>query len=560
MKTHIITLFFLLFFSNLACAQTYEASKETFSHQERLRGTLSKLRSCYDVKFYDLNLRVNPEEKSITGFNIITYQVVSDFDKIQIDLFENLKIDGISLLNGDNLIELDFKRDGNAVFIDFPSTQKKGESYRIMINYHGKPRVALRPPWDGGFSWEKDDKGRDWIGVSCEGLGASVWWPNKDHLSDEPDSMRVYCEVPKDLTCVVNGNLRKKKRNNVFNHLEGAEQYMGYEWLISYPINNYNVTLNIAHYDHFQEGYFAKDGQRMDLDYYVLDYNLEAAKEHFKQVKPMLECYEQLFGKYPFWNDGYALVETSYWGMEHQSAVAYGNKYKNNNFDFDFIIIHESGHEYFGNSISVSDHAEMWVHESFCTYAESLYLECSQDKKTAIRYLMEQKSKIGNQMPILGVMNVNYQAWEDADMYYKGAWMLHTIRSVVDNDELWYKTMYDFNQEFLIKNVSTAEVIEFFNKKTGKDLTTIFHQYLKHLRPPKLLYRFEAKQLFYKWDADVEGFEMPVLVKTNKKGDYFKLNASTKWQSKKMKSRKIKELFVNKELFYAEANQVKISN
>jgi aminopeptidase N len=549
MKTSIFTLLCLLFFSNFACTQTYDASQETFTRQDTLRGTLSELRSCYDVKFYDLNLRVKPDEKSITAYNVIHYEVVEDFDKIQIDLFENLEIDDISIQKGNDLTKLNFKRDGNAVFIDFPSTQKKGTNTQLKITYHGKPRVAVRPPWDGGFSWAKDKKGRDWIGVSCEGLGASVWWPNKDHLSDEPDSMRIYCEVPKDLTCVVNGNLRSKQK------LEG--DFVGFEWFVSYPINNYNVSLNIAHYEHFQEKYTAKDGEKLDLDYYVLDYNLEAAKEHFKQVKPMLECYETLFGKYPFWNDGYALVETSYWGMEHQSAVAYGNNYINNEFGFDFIIIHESGHEYFGNSISVNDHAEMWIHESFCTYAEALYVECTQDKKTAIKYLLGQKEKIGNKMPILGVLNVNYQSWEDADMYYKGSWMLHTLRAVVDNDELWYKTMYDFNQEFLIKNTNSEEVINFFNKKTGKDLTTVFHQYLKHLRPPNLLYKFEGKKLLYKWDADVEGFEMPILAKTSKKGKYFRLNATSKWQSMKLKSKKNKELFVNKGLFYAECERSK---
>src|SRR5690606_34322216 len=272
-----------------------------------------------------------------------------------------------------------------------------------------------------------------WIGVACEGIGASLWWPNKDHLSDEPDSMRMSYTVPSGLMAVGNGIFRNQK--------DLGNGFTQFDWFVHYPINNYNVTVNIAKYAHLEDTYRSKDGDTLALDYYILENNADTARAHFKQVIPMLACFEESYGKYPFWKDGYALVETPYWGMEHQGAIAYGNEYENNAFDFDFIIVHESAHEYWGNSVSVNDHGEMWIHEAFTTYAEALYLECRDDYKTSVAYLLTQKPNIKNQLPILGPIGVNYSGWEDADMYYKGSWMLHSMRNTIDNDALWHKTI-----------------------------------------------------------------------------------------------------------------------
>jgi len=486
--------------------------KKVFTRQDTVRGTLSAERACFDVLFYDLNIRVNPKEKSIKGFNRIKFLVVNDFNKIQLDLFENLKITKITQSGK----ELKFKREGNAFFVDFSQTQKKGKTEEVTVFYEGKPTIANNPPWDGGFTWRKDVNGNDWIGVSCEGIGASIWWPNKDHLSDEPDSMKISCEVPSNLMCVANGNLKKQTKLK--------DGYTKYDWHVSYPINNYNVSLNIAEYAHFNDTFKSTiDGTILQLDYYVLPENLIKAKKQFQQVKPMLECYEKYLGKYPFWNDGYALVETPYLGMEHQSAVAYGNQYKNGylgrsltNYpmDFDYIIIHESGHEWWGNLISMKDAADMWIHESFCTYTEGLYVECMKGKTESYKYWAAYIPTIQNDRPIIGIYGVNYDG--SSDMYPKGAVMLHTIRNVVNNDELWFATIKGLLENFKYKTVTSDEVIAYINKKTGKDLTLIFDQYLKYRYPPTLVYKIEQKNdkivLTYQWKADVKDFKMPIKV------------------------------------------------
>jgi aminopeptidase N len=482
------------------------AGAQGFTRQDTLRGSLGPARTCYDVTYYDLNVKVNVAERKIAGYNAIHFKALDNFSVLQVDLFENLKIDRVIY----NDYPLGFQREGNAVFIDFKQTVPAGRAGVFKVYFQGAPRVAPNPPWDGGFTWAQDASGRPWVGVSCQELGASVWWPNKDHLSDEPDSMRIYAEVPDPLVCVANGNLVGKRN--------AGQGYTGYEWKVSYPINNYNVSLNIAHYAHFEDVYPAADGEKLALDYYVLDYNLDKARKHFEQVKPMLACFEKHFGKYPFWRDGYALVETSYWGMEHQSAVAYGNNYKNNSFGFDFIIVHESAHEYFGNSLSMKDNAEMWLHEAFTTYAEAVYLEClTGNFAKAVEYLQTQRSRIGNQDPMLGTFGVNYSRWRDSDIYFKGTWMLHTLRSVVANDAQWFATLREFAQTYQRSHLTTQEAIDFFCQKTGANLRPIFHQYLKHTKPPRLKYRLVKEKknltLYYRWETDEPGFAMPVKVR-----------------------------------------------
>jgi aminopeptidase N len=516
-----------------------------FSRQDSLRGTLNPLRTAYDVHFYNLHLRVDPEQQTIKGYNEVHYVAQNDFERIQLDLFANLTIDSVVFENQ----RLEFEREGNAFFITFPDTQPAGKLGKVTVFYGGKPIVAERPPWDGGFSWEKDKKGNHWIAVSCEGIGASLWWPNKDHPTEEPDSMAISFEVPDPLVAVANGNLQ---------HTEKLEDgYTRYDWFVHYPINNYNVTLNAAVYEHFSDTYTSQDGEKLALDYYVLAYNLERAKKQFQQVPPMLECFEKLYGKYPFWEDGYALVETPYWGMEHQSAVAYGNNYQNNAYGFDFIIVHESGHEYWGNSITETDHAEMWIHESFTTYTDALFTECRYGYQTYLDYMADMKTKINNQHTILAPKGVNYNHWPDADMYYKGAWMLHSIRNTIDNEEKWFQLLKNTYQEFKRSHVSTEELTGFMDKQSDYNLKPIFDQYLKGLQPPQLEYEIKRRRnkttIKYRWVTDyAKDFNMPVKLKFGE-GEYQTIYPITdQWQEETFKASKDEELKFAHELFYFE--------
>ncbi len=527
----------------------YYIKRNTFSEEDTLRGQLSFARTCYDVKRYNLDIKINPEQKSIIGYVDMTFEAVEEFLTLQVDLFANMNIDKVLRL--DNYEELQTKRRYHAFFVNLGKRLAKGKRLTIRIFYSGNPIEARRAPWDGGFVWQKDQKGRDWIGVACEGDGASMWWPNKDHLSDEPDSMEIRVAVPRDLMCVANGNLIGEE--------EMEDDYKKYIWEVTYPINNYNVSVNIAHYAHFTDTYTAEDSEELQLDYYVLDYNLEKAKKHFKQVKPTLRCFEHYFGKYPFWNDGYALVETPYLGMEHQGAIAYGNQYKRGylgggvprDMDFDYIIVHETGHEYFGNSISCNDHAEMWLHESFTTYMEALYVECTMGYKDAVRYLNYQRSNISNSEPILGPMDVNWKDWKSSDHYYKGAWILHTLRHAINDDELWFDILKSFHQNNKIKNITSQDFYDFVNEKTGKDFSYFFKQYLKYPNIPIFQYSLKRKGkkciLKYKWNVDVSEFNMPVGIEI--KGENKLIFPTKEWQKKVIDINKEKDFKILKELF-----------
>ncbi len=394
--------------------------------------------------------------------------------------------------------------------------------------------MAKNAPWDGGFVWRKDTttaKNAPWVTVACEGTGASLWWPCKDHLADEPDSMRITCRVPKGLTCVSNGRFVSQQPTPDGRQTE-------WMWFVHYPINNYNVTLNITDYAHFADTYTARDGQKLALDYYVLPGNLERAKAHFAQVKPMLACYERYFGAYPFGRDGYKLVETPYWGMEHQSAVAYGNQYRDNPYGFDFIIIHESGHEYFGNSLSCADHAEMWLHESFTTYAEALFMECTQGLPRAIEYLNTQRRLIKNQYPMLGPLGVNADQ-QDTDIYYKGTWMLHTLRHAVGDDAKWFAAINALATEKKRSIVSTDEVVDFLGQRTGVDLRPLFDQYLRYPNLPTLEYKVnppnEASEriVTYRWRADANGFALPIQVRAGS-DDWQTIRPTRDWTAVKL--------------------------
>lgn len=514
---------------------------DVFSHQDSLRGFLNKYRADYDVKYYDLEVKVNITEKSISGNNNILFQATSDLNKIQVDLFQNMIIDSILF----HMDHLQYQRDGNAFFITFPQTVKKNEIQNIRIYYHGKPVVSDRPPWDGGFVWEKDSLGRDWIGVACEGTGASLWWPNKDHLSDEPDSMRISVITPAELDAICNGQF--VNRQPVKN---GFEKWT---WKITYPINNYNVTLNLGHFAHFFDYYKSEDGGSLSLNYYVLDYDLDKARIHFQQVKKMLACYEYYLGKFPFWRDGYKLVETPYWGMEHQSCIAYGNDFKNNDFGFDFIIVHESAHEYWGNSVTAMDHGELWIHESFATYMESLYVEYYQGKERAWEYLDGQKQMIYNIRPIKGPLDVNYNGWIDADMYYKGAWMLHSIRNTIDDDSKWFDLLKMTYQHFAMENIYGRDLIYYMNEHTDYNIKPLFNQYLTTTKVPTLDVKMKniikGIRLKYKWTQVVNDFNMPVKVRVGN-GNYQTLYPDRKRKSFVLNTNTREDIKFSTELFY----------
>ncbi|MFZ4543508.1 MAG: M1 family metallopeptidase [Saprospiraceae bacterium] len=526
---------------------------QKFSRQDSLRGTLSAARSCYDVKFYDLNVKVDVSRKFIAGTNAIKFVALRDFSLMQIDLFSNMTLKSISYENR----KVGFRRDGNAIFITLPK-QKKGATGNILIEYEGTPTEALNPPWKGGFVWKKDKNGKPWVGVACEGLGASCWWPNKDHLSDEPDSMRIRVAVPDGLFCVSNGNLRSRKSRD--------DGYADFEWFVSYPINNYNVTLNIADYIRIADTYTASDSSKLELEFYCLPYNFNKANLQFKQVKPMLKAYEHYFGKYPFWNDGYCLVETSYLGMEHQGAIAYGNQYKKGylggripeGMDWDYIIIHESGHEYFGNSLSCTDHAEMWLHESFTTYMEALYVEYTMGFSEAIRYLESQRNDIFNEDPIVGPLKVNFDNWRGSDSYYKGSWMLHTLRSSINNDPLFFKLLRQFYESHEHGFATTEDFIALTNKLTQKDFSSFFKQYLYRPEIPVLKYYVKQHKkgvmLFYRWEKVVENFKMPIRV--GDAGNYISIVPSNKWQKVYLRNCSKNEMVVPTQLFLIEKEKV----
>lgn len=527
-------------------AQHLSGKEKIFTHADSLRGMLTPFRTCYDVTYYDLNVDIDMENKSISGYNKIYFDAVSDFEVMQVDLSSLLKIAYITD-RGNN--SLRFTRDGDAVFITMNTKINNGERTYISIHYSGQPKEGKMLPWDGGFKWTKDADDQPWAAVACQGTGASVWWPCKEHQSDEPDSMAINITVPASLMDVSNGRLREVK--NVDN---GKKQYC---WFVSYPINNYNVTVNVGVFTHFSDVYVSgKDS--LTLDYYVKPYNLEKAKKQFQQVKPMLACYEKYFGRYPFWRDGYKLVETPYVGMEHQSCIAYGNKYKNGylgmdysgiGVDFDYIIIHETAHEWWGNNITTKDIADMWVHEGFGNYAEVLYVECLFGKQKGNDYVNALKNKVSNDRPIIGHYNVNEEG--SGDMYPKGSLMLHTIRNYINNDSLWFSIILGLQQTFALQTVTTQQIEDYISKQSGIDLSPVFNQYLRHSAIPVLEYEVKSTNpltLRCRWKADVKDFNLPVWV--GKGSSMQSLKVTTSWQNFELKGVDEKTLDIRDDLGY----------
>lgn len=518
---------------------------QQYSTRDSIRGALSPERECYDVTFYDLNVHFNLNTRSIEGSNIIHFNLLSESDLMQIDLFEGMDIDSIKWHDQ----TLNYYRIHDGVFIDIKDLNSK-ETHAVKVYYNGTPKMARRPPWDGGFVWREDGFGNPWVAVACQGLGASVWWPNKDHLSDEPDSMRMAFTIPNTLSCISNGQLVS---------VDSIEDQTKYTWQVSYPINNYNVTFNIGKYVHFSDIYTAQDGDQLEMDFYVLNENLNIAQEHFKQSKDVLEAFEFYFGKFPFWEDGFALIETPYLGMEHQTAIAYGNKYMRGylgglippEMNFDYIILHETGHEYFGNAVSCTDHAEMWIHESFTTYMEALFVEYHLGYEAVERYLSFQ-SDHSNASPIVGPLNINFESWGHSDHYFKGSWLLHTLRHAIGNDETWFNLLRSLYDEMKFKPINTQDIITFISNYIGKDTGPFFQQYLYQKNIPTFEYKLKQKgkhlAVSCRWKSDIDNFEMPILI--GKESDYHRVNVKNDaWTKIKIKNLSKSEFKVATEKF-----------
>ena len=529
-----------------------QAALPVFTHADTIRGSNTPQRAWWDVAFYDLHVKVNPADSSISGYNAITYRVLKPAParEMQIDLQMPLVVDSI-VQDG---LELSARRDGNAFFVTLIAPQKRGTRKTIAVYYHGKPIVATHAPWDGGFVWARDSLKRDWVVTANEGLGASAWWPNKDIYSDEPDSQRIAITVPDSLLDASNGRLRHTTRN--------ADGTTMYEWFVRNPINNYDVAVNAGHYAHFGDVYQGEKGE-LTLDFYPLDYHVDTARKQFQQVKPMLQCFESWFGPFPWYEDGYKLVETPHLGMEHQSAVAYGNHYLNGYLGrdrsatghgllWDFIIIHESAHEWFGNSITMKDAADMWIHESFATYAEGLYTECQQGKKAGAEYTIGQRKLIKNDVPIIGVYGVNHEG--SGDMYDKGANLLHTIRQLVDDDARWRGILRGLGKTFWHQTVTTKQIEDYISRQSGMDLSKVFDEYLRTTMVPTLEYKLEGQKLSYRWTNVVPGFAMPVRVTTST-GRYSWIKPTVTWKTLAVKLSLPEEFRVD-ENFYVNAKDL----
>ena len=501
----IIKLLFLL--------SVYFAFGQNFTKKDTLLGSNTAYRDFWDVQRYDVKVEPSYEQKSLKGSNKITFKITKSVRNpvFQIDLQQPMKHDSIR----SSFRIKSTKVDGNFIFLETKESFKKGQTHTLEIDFNGNPIIAENAPWDGGWVFTQDEKGNPWMSVACEGIGASVWLPIKEYWGDEPDmGMTLTITTPKDLMGVGNGRLMQRSESEGKNH---------FVWEVFNPINSYNIVPYIGKYVHFSDSYMGKRG-KLDLDYWVLDYNLEKAKNQFKQVKPMLKAFEHWFGGYPFYKDGYKLVESPYLGMEHQSNVAYGNGYQNGYYGrdlsgtgvgmyWDFIIVHESGHEWFGNNITAQDKADMWIHEAFTTYSEVLFTENYMDKNAANTYIKGLRKSIMNDQPIIGTYGVRKMG--SMDQYIKGANMIHTIRQVINNDEKFRQILLGMNTDFYHKIVTSKQVEDYISKKAGIDFSLVFDQYLRTTQIPQLEYEQKGNQLKFRWNNTIKNFRMPVKLKSH---------------------------------------------
>lgn len=502
-------------------------AKDIYSRGDSLRGALTPLRTCYDINYYHLNVQVDPDKRFIIGSNRFMFTATTDFQRLQFDLFDNLLVERVVYRDQ----ELPFEREYHAVYIDFPQLIHEGTVDSFTVYYSGHPVQAKRAPWDGGFDFKKDSNGKHWIATACQGLGASVWWPNKDHQSDEVDSMLISISVPNGLINVSNGRFRGSK--------DLGNGYTQYNWFVNNPINNYNVAVNIGDYVHLADTFHGENGI-LDLDYWVLRENEHLARPHFDaNVKPMLRAFEHWFGPYPFYNDGFKLIETAHLGMEHQSGIAYGNRYQNGYLGrdgsgtgwgnkWDFIIIHEAGHEWFGNSITAKDLADMWIHESFTNYSESLYIDYHYGKKASQEYVHGNRRSIRNTSPLQGDYHVNKEG--SGDMYNKGGVLHNMLRTIINNDEQWRDILRGLNREFFHKTVDYKDIVGYISQHADRNLRPVFEQYVQHSNLPILEFMFdEDNRVYCRWIADVADFDMPVRIRI-KGGTYVFIHPSRSFQ------------------------------
>lgn len=521
-----LLLFFVSSFSIVA-AEIFDNNSDLITRQDILRGSITPERAWWDLSHYELQVKVEPKTKTISGTNTVSYRVLSEQKRLQIELQAPMKLN--KALQGGQALTIE--KDGYSYFITLKETQAIGSEHKVVLFFSGQPVVAKRAPWDGGITWSKDSNGIDFIASSNQGIGASIWWPNKDHGYDEPDlGANISVEVPEHLVDVSNGRLLNVEHNKV-------AKTKTYYWQVINPINNYGININIGDYVHFGEKYQGENGQ-LDMDYWVLKDNLAKAKEQFKDAKRTIEAFEYWFGPYPFYQDSYKLVEAPYLGMEHQSSVTYGNGYKNGYLGrdlsgmgpgmlFDFIIVHETGHEWFANNITNVDVADMWIHESFTNYSEGLFLEYHYDKETAYKYIRGLRANIQNNGTIIGQYNVHKEG--SSDMYYKGSNMLHTIRQVIDDDVKWREILRGLNNTFYHKTVTTKQIEAYMTKLANKDLSKIFDQYLRDIRIPMLEYAIIDDKMKIRWGNVIDGFNMPVRVFIDGEANW--LSPTTQWSN-----------------------------
>ena len=498
-----------------------------FTHDDTLRGSITPQRVWWNLTYYHLSIQLLPADSAVRGSNVIAYTVLKPAQVMQVDLQRPLNITRVEQ-DGKSLA---FRRDGDAFFVTLTKPQQPGKTERITVFYEGKPRVAKRPPWDGGFVWARDSTKAWFIATACQGLGASAWWPCKDHMSDEPDSMRISATVPKPLTDVSNGRLLSTTDNG-----DGTRTF---EWFVANPINNYGVNVNAARYAHWSDTYAGEKGP-LALNFYALPEDEGRARKQFTQVPMMLKAFEHWFGPYPFYEDGYKLVQVPYLGMEHQSSVTYGNRFRNGYLGrdlsgtgwgllWDFIIVHESGHEWFANNITYRDVADMWIHESFTNYSESLFVEYYWGKEAGAQYVIGCRNNVKNDSPIIGTYNVNKEG--SGDMYYKGGNMLHTIRQLVNDDEKWRNLLRGMNKTFYHQTVTTAQIEHYMSQQAGRNLQHVFDQYLRDTRIPVLEYKLKNGEAQYRWSHCVAGFDMPVRVCFGDSPVYTTVSPTTAWQT-----------------------------
>ncbi|MFI5231209.1 MAG: M1 family metallopeptidase [Gemmatimonadales bacterium] len=497
-----------------------------FTHADTLRGSNGPARAWWKTTFYDLHVRVNPADSSIAGYSGIVYHVLNPMQEMQIDLQPPLVVDSMI----QDAQHLSYRRDGDAFFVSLIKPQRTGDRNEVVVYYHGKPVAARNPPWDGGYIWRRDSLGNRWVATANEGVGASIWWPNKDIPSEEPDSQRIAITVPDPMVDVSNGRLRSTTHNG-----DGTTTF---EWFVVSPINNYSVSVNAGTYAHIADSFNGEAG-KLTMDYWPLAYHQAAAERQFKQAKSMMACFEHWFGPYPWYEDGYKLIEAPHLGMEHQSAVAYGNHYQNgylgrdlsatgHGLKWDFIIVHESAHEWWGNSITDADAADMWIHESFANYSENLYTECQEGKKAGAEYVIGTRRLVKNDVPIVGHYGVNDEG--SNDKYYKGGNMLHTIRQIVDNDEKWRGILRGAQKAFRHQTIMGSQLEDYISKESGVNLSKVFDEYLRTTMIPVFEYKVDGTTLSYHWANVVPGFDMPLRIALGGDG-YTRINPAEAWQT-----------------------------